>query len=237
MIDELCGSTAGGPSGCDMLLEDRRREDALESAKNGWKERMGGAARCLSKLGRWILLALPFAGLAQSQVVRHGDCVVDAEIVLLPRCALETRHGHWYVSRPYLPLFFSSTKDRLGATYLPNSGWAYLDRHGLVVVQHVANFDNGASPFHYGLVRVVDKEKWGLADSRGSAIVPMKYDGMYEYDEESDRGWLVCVGCHYEPRGEYGWFEGGDWYWLDRRGQVKSKAEEPPRASETSVSK
>jgi AbrB family looped-hinge helix DNA binding protein len=36
LIDELCGSTAGGPSGCDMLLEDRRRERELELAKDGF---------------------------------------------------------------------------------------------------------------------------------------------------------------------------------------------------------
>jgi AbrB family looped-hinge helix DNA binding protein len=36
LIDELCGSTAGGPSGCDMLLEDRRREREMELAKDGF---------------------------------------------------------------------------------------------------------------------------------------------------------------------------------------------------------
>jgi AbrB family looped-hinge helix DNA binding protein len=36
LIDQLCGITAGGPSGTDMLLEDRRRERELELAKDGW---------------------------------------------------------------------------------------------------------------------------------------------------------------------------------------------------------
>lgn len=36
LIHELRGCTAGGPSGCDMLLEDRRRERQLEMAKDGW---------------------------------------------------------------------------------------------------------------------------------------------------------------------------------------------------------
>jgi AbrB family looped-hinge helix DNA binding protein len=35
LIDELYGSTAGAPSGCDMLLEDRRREHEMELAKEG----------------------------------------------------------------------------------------------------------------------------------------------------------------------------------------------------------
>jgi hypothetical protein len=36
LIEELRGCTAGGPSMCDMLLEDRRRERELELAKDGW---------------------------------------------------------------------------------------------------------------------------------------------------------------------------------------------------------
>jgi AbrB family looped-hinge helix DNA binding protein len=35
LIDELCGSTAGGPSGCEMLLEERRRDRERELAKYG----------------------------------------------------------------------------------------------------------------------------------------------------------------------------------------------------------
>jgi AbrB family looped-hinge helix DNA binding protein len=36
LIDQLCGITAGGPSGTDMLLEDRRREREMELAKDGF---------------------------------------------------------------------------------------------------------------------------------------------------------------------------------------------------------
>ena len=35
-IDEMMGCTAGGPSGTDILLEDRRLEDERETLKNGW---------------------------------------------------------------------------------------------------------------------------------------------------------------------------------------------------------
>jgi AbrB family looped-hinge helix DNA binding protein len=36
LIDELCGITAGGPSMTDELLKERRRERAMELAKDGW---------------------------------------------------------------------------------------------------------------------------------------------------------------------------------------------------------
>ena len=84
----------------------------------------------MSKLVLPTLLGFVFAGLAQSQVVHRGECVVDKEILRLPQCALETKDGHVYVFREFLPLFFSSGKDRLASAVLPEGGWAYLDRRG-----------------------------------------------------------------------------------------------------------
>jgi WG containing repeat len=174
-----------------------------------------------------IFIGLSFVGQAESQVVHRGDCKVDAEILmLLPECALETRDGHLYVFKEFLPLFFSSGKARLASAVLPEGGWAYFNRRGTIVVQNVANFDNGPSPFHHGLVRVSSKGKWGLADSNGLFVVPLTYDGMFEYDE-SKMGWTACTGCRKVSDGEHSWFEDGDWYWLDRHGKVAGKAENP----------
>jgi len=36
MIKEMRGITAGGPSMCDELIEDRRRERARELSEEGW---------------------------------------------------------------------------------------------------------------------------------------------------------------------------------------------------------
>jgi len=36
LIKQMRGCTAGGPSMCDSLLEDRRRERELELAKDAW---------------------------------------------------------------------------------------------------------------------------------------------------------------------------------------------------------
>ncbi len=35
-IDEMCGYTAGGPSGTEILLEDRRLERERELREEGW---------------------------------------------------------------------------------------------------------------------------------------------------------------------------------------------------------
>jgi len=183
----------------------------------------------LSRLSFLTIFVVGIAGPAISQVVRHGDCSVDAEIWSLPKCALEARNGHLYVAKPYLTLFFPAEKARLVGKIIPNGGWSYFNRRGLVVVQNVANFDNGPSPFHHGLVRVSRNGKWGLADAGGQFIVLLTYDGILEYDN-SHKGWLVCTGCRSASDGEHGWFEGGDWYWLDRHGKVAGEAENPMTA-------
>jgi hypothetical protein len=174
----------------------------------------------------WLVYGLPFlfVGMVQSQVVHSPNCTVDAEIWRLPRCALVTRGGHLYISHQYLKLFFTTSKEQLASRQLPGHGWAYFDRNGLILVQDVAPMDNAASDFHAGLVRVVRNGKWGLADKRGTLITPLYYDGMYEYDP-AHRGWKVCKLCHVVTRGEHSWFEGGNWFWLNRQGRVAGRAE------------
>jgi len=164
---------------------------------------------------------------AYSQIVHHGDCEVDAEILVLPKCALEIKSGRLYVSHRYVWLYFQSSDSPLAPIHLPDdSGWGYINRQGRVLVKHVAAFDNGASDFHRGLVRIAFQNKWGLARADGSTAVPLKYDGMLEYQD--GKGWKACVGCHlaFFPDQENSWFEGGEWFWLDDQGNVKSKAEE-----------
>jgi len=145
-------------------------------------------------------------------------CVVDREVLQLPRCALETRRGQLYVARRFLPSLFTAQRSLLAAVFLPDEGWAYVDRRGLLVVRHVATMDNGPSEFHHGLVRVTEAGKWGLADTRGRLVVPLRYDGMLDYDDEG--GWRACTGCGTASDGEHAWFTGGEWISLDRKGKT-----------------
>jgi hypothetical protein len=153
---------------------------------------------------------------------------------MVPQCALETKAGHLYVLQRYLKLFFPPDKGRLEARMIPGGGWAYFNRRGLIIVQNIASFDNGASAFHHGLVRIVSEGKWGLANSRGALIVPLKYDGMLEYDESS-KGWKACTGCREISDGEYHWFEGENWYWLNQRGELAGRAEDLPKPPQESL--
>jgi hypothetical protein len=162
----------------------------------------------------------PMAG----QVIKSAGCAVDLEILALPRCAVVTKGDRLYISAVFVRPLFNGITSRLASRSLPDGGWAYFDRTGLVRVKDVAPFDNGASYFHFGLVRVVRDGKYGLATDQGVLVTPL-YDGMNEFDKDH-QGWKACNSCRTVTQGEYSWFEGGNWSWLDRRGRVAGSAEQ-----------
>jgi hypothetical protein len=160
-----------------------------------------------------------------SQVIHTPSCSVDLEILALPRCAIVTRGDRIYISAAFVKPLFKGIASRLTSRILPDSGWAYFDRAGLVRVKGVAPFDNGASYFHFGLVRAERDGKFALANERGILITSL-YDGMNEFDHERP-GWRACSSCRLVKHGEYSMFEGGNWFWLNRKGQVVGRAEAP----------
>jgi len=149
----------------------------------------------------------------------QAACVVDLELLVLPRCALETRGDQLYVASRFVRRLFNDPHQKMAATGAEGEGWIYIDRTGRVLVRNVATMDNGADSFHGGLVRVTRDGKWGLATARGRLAVPMEFDGMLD-PHEGERRWAACKGCRTAGDGEHGWFEGGTWYWIDRKGSV-----------------
>ena len=87
------------------------------------------------------------------------------------------------------------------------------------MVRNVATMDNFANAFHYGLVRVSNGGKWGLADMHGRLVVSLRYDGMLDY--QPGEGWKACLGCRSVSDGEHSGFDGGHWISLDRYGKPK----------------
>lgn len=174
-------------------------------------------------MSRIVALAcmLPVAPMqAAPPPASHGMCVVDRDARQLPVCALETYQGGIRVAARYLRQLSGNRHGALVAVVVPGSGWSYVDRRGGLVVRHVAIMDNGASAFHHGLVRVNDRDKWGLADRRGRLVVPLRYDGMLDY--RPGEGWKACTGCRTRSDGEHSGFEGGAWVSLDRHGKPQT---------------
>ncbi len=57
------------------------------------------------------------------------------DLPTLPRCALITRGDRTYVSSKFVGLSFQEVSARFTYKILPDGGWAYIDRTGLVRVQ------------------------------------------------------------------------------------------------------
>jgi hypothetical protein len=159
---------------------------------------------------------------APNKPSRKAACPIDREEeqIALPPCAVFSQGGRLRVIASHVAVL-EFNEYGLAPIVVPGAGgWSYVNRRGWVIVQNVAMMDNGANDFHHGLVRVRRDDKWGLADTKGKLVVPLRYDGMFDYAPKV--GWVACSGCRkaQDKWGEHHWFEGGQWLRLNARGKV-----------------
>jgi hypothetical protein len=84
--------------------------------------------------------------------------------------------------------------------------------------------DNGPDYFEDSLARSRVGDKIGYIDRKLNLVIPATYDGAYPF---KDGVAVVCTACtHVSDRtateGERGWYQGGQWGRIDRRGRVVS---------------
>jgi len=160
-----------------------------------------------------VLLAAASAWSGNAFGQSNPSCTVDGEDIpwQFQACALTERHGE-----PCVPLKYLNNLEfnAYGLTWLHlvPGGYVYVNRNGRIVVRDVSMMDNGADWFHRGLVRLERDGKYGFADWKGRIVIPIRYDGADNTDEEGPK---VCVGCRVERSGEYGAFVGGQWFSVD----------------------
>jgi len=97
----------------------------------------------------------------------------------------------------------------------PDTGWAYIDRQGRVVIQPNV-VDNGPDPFVEGLARFRKKGKMGFFNPRGQVVIEPGVDFARPFCEGRA---AVCRGCRLVPEGEYTVVRGGQWGFLDPFGR------------------
>jgi WG containing repeat len=100
--------------------------------------------------------------------------------------------------------------------------WFYV-RRGVIPVP-VESMDNGPDYFEDGLARSRVGGKIGYIDRKLNLVIPATYDGAYPF---RDGVAVVCTACTYvsdstATEGERGWYEGGQWGRIDRKGRVVS---------------
>ena len=134
--------------------------------------------------------------------------------------------------RPRLKQFYSArlryNRQGLASVMLFNATdarkyqWYYV-RRGIAPVP-VETMDNGPDYFEGGLARSPVGSKLGYVDRKLNLVIPAIYDGAYPF---KDGVAVVCTGCSYvadstATEGERGWYEGGQWGRIDRKGRVVS---------------
>jgi len=100
--------------------------------------------------------------------------------------------------------------------------WFYV-RRGVIPVP-VESMDNGPDYFEDGLARSRVGGKIGYIDRKLNLVIPATYEGAYPF---RDGVAVVCTACTYvsdstATEGERGWYEGGQWGRIDRKGRVVS---------------
>jgi len=155
----------------------------------------------------------------RNKATKTTPCLFDPERGEVPGCIREEATGELFVAPDHLKdLAFDS--GGLAAVRSPEYGWTYVDRNGKVLVRGVAVMDNGPDSFHDGLVRIVKYRKYGFASRDGRIVVPAVYDGALNFEQGLA---AVCQGCKtkcVDPDCEYHSFNGGDWFQINKKGDV-----------------
>ena len=92
--------------------------------------------------------------------------------------------------------------------------WYYVRQDGAMM--RVMGYDNWIEPFQGGRARSELRGKIGYVDRRFRLVLTRIYDGAYPF--EHGRA-MVCFGCKLISDGEHGYFSGGSWACIDRRGR------------------
>jgi hypothetical protein len=102
------------------------------------------------------------------------------------------------------------------AAVADDSGWAYIDQRGKVVVRPFV-FDNGPDYFQEHVARFTVGKKFGFFDEEGKVVIDPRFDFALPF---SDGLAAVCQGCVFHGDGEHGFYEGGKWGYIDQHGNL-----------------
>ena len=146
---------------------------------------------------------------------------------IFKQCAATGSDGRPRLKRSYLARL-RYDRDGLASVMLFNgtdkrkAQWFYVRRG--VLPMPVESMDNGPDYFENGLARSRVGGKIGYINRKLNLVIPTTYDGAYPF---KDGVAVVCTACTYVSdstvtEGERGWYDGGQWGRIDRKGRVVS---------------
>jgi hypothetical protein len=93
-------------------------------------------------------------------------------------------------------------------------GWVGINRKDSVILKPFI-FDNFPDEKREGLFRFVEGEKMGFANEQGEKIIAARFDLVHSFSN----GYAAFnVGGNKEPMGEYWYWKGGLWGFINKKG-------------------
>ncbi len=124
------------------------------------------------------------------------------------------------------PMAEPFSEQGLAAVVAEGGYWVLIDTRGVERLRPFV-FDNGPDPFQEGLARFIDRGKIGFHDRWGRVAIAARFDFAQPFNGGIA---LFCTGCQKRWMGEHGFYQGGDWGAIDRRGRELFRFDEknPP---------
>jgi hypothetical protein len=102
------------------------------------------------------------------------------------------------------------------ALVVDEKGWVGINRKDSVILKPFIN-DNFPDEKREGLFRFVESEKMGFANEQGEKIIAARFDLVSTF---SNGYASFNVGGNKEPMGEYWYWKGGLWGFINKKGNV-----------------
>ena len=94
-------------------------------------------------------------------------------------------------------------------------GFVAIDRKEKILY-HVYPFDNGPDYPVEGLYRIIENGKIGYADIKGRIVIAPQFTCAYPFENGKAR---VSMHCTSHTEGEHSYWEGNEWYYIDKKGK------------------
>ncbi|OGU10481.1 MAG: hypothetical protein A2X61_08705 [Ignavibacteria bacterium GWB2_35_12] len=102
------------------------------------------------------------------------------------------------------------------AAVVDDSSWAYIDTKGNVVIRP-CSWDNFPDEFCDGLARFKKDEMFGFFNRKGEIVITNKFS----YCSRFSNGLAAfCDGCKKQYIGEYDFYKGGKWGYINTKGKI-----------------
>jgi len=133
-------------------------------------------------------------------------------------CAYVNSKGDTIVPFGKYLLCQDSIIKEIGFVY-SNHGIFCINSQGIELFE-VFNYDNGPDYPAQGLFRIIKDGKIGYANMHGKVVIEPKFKCAWPFEKGKAK---VSYNCDINKKGEYNFWEGGDWFYIDRKGKKISK--------------